>query len=412
MPRSLKTFVTASGMPRRIRTKVAELCEQSIEVGCAFLGVPKFMSSTSSRRYGAWLPGAFTSLASCSGPEVVLLCAPVTETEWYCLSEQSALTIDGLFVADMGCEVHSVTPEVLDRGTRMQDIARSRQEEFSAIVLVAAFRAEVERARLEARRAHVHNFNDYAEPSPVEWPTREGWESQTSLWMLWMWRASGAWQYALHHQRMDHVLCQGVAVPKALVDALEEARGRCDDICENRLESIAMQEMRAAAARAMIRKDEGAAKKLILDMVAAGCDDLDILTDDGRTLMMIAASFGSRSLVQLLLEKRAAANAHGSDGRAALHYATGRASVDVMRDLLSARADPHTTSTTGRTACSDARTFAASSNFDDIRKTLRDYGFVEYACEKRLWATQRLCNSSDSRWRADMDIELMPMEGW
>ena len=103
MPRSLKTFVTASGMPRRIRAKVAELSEQSVEVGCACLGVPKSMSWTSSRPYGAWLPGAFTSLASRSGPEVVILCAPVTETEWYCLSEQSALTIDGLFVADMGC---------------------------------------------------------------------------------------------------------------------------------------------------------------------------------------------------------------------------------------------------------------------------------------------------------------------
>ncbi len=129
----------------------------------------------------------------------------------------------------------------------------------------------------------------------------------------------------------------------ALEGPLGESRDRCDDIGENKLEPIAIQEMRAAAARALLRKDEGAAKKLILDMEAAGCDDLDILFDGGRTLTMIAASFGFQPIVQLLLEKRAAANANGSDGRAALHYATGRASLDVMRDLLSARADPHAT---------------------------------------------------------------------
>ena len=330
MPRSLKTFVTASGVPRRIRTKVAELSEQGVEVGCAFLGVPKFMSSISSRQCGAWLPGAYTSLASHSGTEVVILCAPVTETEWYCLSEQSVLTTDGLFVADMGCEVHCVTPEVVDRGKRLQDIARSRQEEFSAIVLVAAFRAEVERARRDARRAHVHNFNDYAEPSPFEWPTTEGWESQTTIWMLWEWRTSDAWQYALHDQSINHVLCRGVAVPKELTDALEEARDRHDDNGENALEGTVMREMRAAAARALIRKDEGAAKKLIFGMAAAGCDDFDILTDNGRSLMMIAASLGNRPIVRLLMEKCADANATGSDGRTALHYATGRASVEVM----------------------------------------------------------------------------------
>ncbi len=77
MPTPWKTPVAALGIPRRIRTKVAELDEEGVEAGCAFLGVPKLMPSTSSRLHGAWLPGAFTSLTSRLGPVVVLLCAPV-----------------------------------------------------------------------------------------------------------------------------------------------------------------------------------------------------------------------------------------------------------------------------------------------------------------------------------------------
>ena len=285
IPRSLKTCVATFGILPSIRCKVAELSGQGVELGCAFLGVPKLMSSTSPHPPGAWFPGAFTCLSSCSGPEAVLLCAPVAETEWYCLSEQSGLTIDGLFAVDiMGCETQFVTPAALERGTRLQDFARARQEEFSAVVLVAAFRAEVERARRETRRAHLHNLNDYAEPSPFEWPTTEGRESQISLWILWEWRTSGAWQYALHNQQMNHILCRGVAVPFALKNALEEARVRGDDIGENALESTEVYELRAAAARALMREDESAAKRLILDMVAARCDDLDVVTDDGRTL--------------------------------------------------------------------------------------------------------------------------------
>ena len=54
---SWKTSVAALGVPRRIRTKVAELDEEGVEAGCVFLGVPKLIPSTSSRLHGAWLPG-------------------------------------------------------------------------------------------------------------------------------------------------------------------------------------------------------------------------------------------------------------------------------------------------------------------------------------------------------------------
>ena len=147
MSMSWKTCVAALGVQRRIRAKVAEFGGDGVEVGCAYLGVPKLMLSPSSHRHGAWLPGAVTSLTSSSGPIVILLCAPVDETEWYCLSEQSAFTSEGLFVADMSCETQSITPGVLDRGRRLRDLASSRREEFSAVVLVAAVRAEITRAR-------------------------------------------------------------------------------------------------------------------------------------------------------------------------------------------------------------------------------------------------------------------------
>ena len=227
--------------------------------------------------------------------------------------------------------------------------------------------------------------------------------------MLWEWRASGEWQYALQCQLLNHVLHRSVAVPVTLEGVLEHARNQCVEIGENRMESVDMQEMRAAAARALLRRDEEAVKKLITDMVAAGCDDLDILTDSGKTLTMIAASLGFRSIVQLLLEKRAAANANGSDGRAALHYAAGRASSDIMRDLLSDRADPHTTSTGGRTATSDARLFLTQAKLDEITKVMREYEWEEYDCERTLMAIQRRRISNEPVWRAGLDAELMPM---
>ena len=38
-----------------------------------------------------------------------------------------------------------------------------------------------------------------------------------------------------------------------------------------------------------------------------------------------------------------------------------------------------------------------------------DYGFEEHHTEKRLWAKRRLRDSNEALWRADLDVELMPM---
>ena len=225
---------------------------------------------------------------------------------------------------------------------------------------------------------------------------------------MWAWRTSSGWQHELCSQHLNHALNRDVKVPDVVKALREEARVQAA-APENRLESVALEEMRTAAARALIRQDECAAKQLILNLVGAGAD-LDVLTGDGRTLLMIAVLYDFRGITQLLLERGAYVNGQCDNGRAALHGAARRANIEIMGDLLAKCADPHLGSIDGRTASSDARLYAPPAMHDAIRKVLRDYGFEEYACEKRLWAKRRLCDSNEKLWRLDQDEEYMPME--
>ena len=149
-PPRWQTFITALGMPRKIRDKAAELREKGIEVECSFLGVPKRMISNIPQTCSTWVPGAFAYLSATGLSEVVLLCAPASETEWYCMRDQGAFTIDCLVFVDMGCELVSLTPEMVERGQRFQDQARMHSEDFSSVAAVAAVRAELARARLKS----------------------------------------------------------------------------------------------------------------------------------------------------------------------------------------------------------------------------------------------------------------------
>ena len=79
--------------------------------------------------------------------------------------------------------------------------------------------------------------------------------------------------------------------------------------------------------------------------------------------------------------------------------------------MLAARADPHATSTAGRTATSDARLFLTQAKLDEIPRVMREYDWEEYDCEKTLMARQRRCISNEAVWRADLDVEYMPMVG-
>ena len=80
-----------------------------------------------------------------------------------------------------------------------------------------------------------------------------------------------------------------------------------------------------------------------------------------------------------------------------------------MRDLLAAKADPHQHSKTGCTPSTMARIYAAPKHHDAFRKVLRDYGFEEDESERRLWAKRHRKDSNEEKWRADADVEYMPM---
>ena len=77
-PPNWKAWIAASALPCRIKAKAEELREH-VEVECAFLGVPKLVSTPAA--FGA-VPGALAALTASGQPLVVILCAPLNETEW------------------------------------------------------------------------------------------------------------------------------------------------------------------------------------------------------------------------------------------------------------------------------------------------------------------------------------------
>ena len=170
-PPNWKALIAASALPCRIRPKAEELCEH-VEVECAFLGVPKLVSTPAA--FGA-APGAFTTLTATGKPLVVILCAPLNDTEWYCHDGESAFTIDKLALVDLSCEVQSVNAETLRRGKRLLDLARLHHEAFAAAVATAAFRAAEARAQKSLRCVRLDSLTDYYEAHPFEWPSTAGW---------------------------------------------------------------------------------------------------------------------------------------------------------------------------------------------------------------------------------------------
>ena len=196
-------------------------------------------------------------------------------------------------------------------------------------------------------------------------------------------------------------------MPEAVQSCREESRLQAS-APENALESPSLEEMRNAAARALIQKNSNTAKQLIPNLAAAGAD-LDLLTHKGNTLLNIAVLSDHRDITKLLLEKRAAATTEDDCGYTALHNAVQRGNVDIMNDLLTARANPYATSVTGCTPSTLARVFTAPALHGIIRKTLCDYGFVEDDSENKLWAKRRRIDLNEAAWRADEDVEYMPM---
>ena len=131
------------------------------------------------------MPGSFTALTASGKPVVVILCAPLNDTEWYCHDGESAFAIDKLALVDLACEVEFVGADTLRRGKRLLELARLHHEAFAAAVATAAFRATEARAQKQLRRVHLDDLVDYYEANPFEWPQTEGRQSQVRMSTLW-----------------------------------------------------------------------------------------------------------------------------------------------------------------------------------------------------------------------------------
>jgi len=239
-PPNWKARIAATRLLCRL-SDVTRTLQEHVEVECEFLGVPKVKPS--SVVYGAMAPGDVTVLTASGRPVVGILCAPLTDTEWYCHAGENAFSTDGLFLADVTCEVQNVSAEDVRRGGRLLELAQRHHEALSATIATAAFRAAKGRVDRHLRPVSVDALVDYFEPNPFEWPSIDGWESQVRVWTLWMWRTADGWQQEVCVQHLHSALRRGVFVPAALRALRDESRMQ-GPYPENALESVALKEMR------------------------------------------------------------------------------------------------------------------------------------------------------------------------
>jgi outer membrane protein OmpA-like peptidoglycan-associated protein len=78
-------------------------------------------------------------------------------------------------------------------------------------------------------------------------------------------------------------------------------------------------------------------------------------TDDGKTILMLAAYLGQTDVAKLLIDKGADVNAKDKDGKTALMYAAEKGNVDVAKLLLQNGADLNAVANDGKTALQIAR---------------------------------------------------------
>lgn len=93
-------------------------------------------------------------------------------------------------------------------------------------------------------------------------------------------------------------------------------------------------------------------------------------TDDGKTLLMLAAYLGHTDIVKLLINYGADVNAKDQDGKTALMYAAEKNNVEIGKLLLENGADPNAADNNGRTALM----YAAARGHLDFAKLLLENG--------------------------------------
>ncbi|MGE5607371.1 MAG: ankyrin repeat domain-containing protein [Bacteroidota bacterium] len=93
-------------------------------------------------------------------------------------------------------------------------------------------------------------------------------------------------------------------------------------------------------------------------------------TDDGKTLLMLAAYLGHTDIAKLLIDKGAEVNAKDQDGKTALMYAAEKNNIEVGKLLLENGADPNSADNNGKTALM----YTAEKGYLDFAKLLLENG--------------------------------------
>jgi outer membrane protein OmpA-like peptidoglycan-associated protein len=104
----------------------------------------------------------------------------------------------------------------------------------------------------------------------------------------------------------------------------------------------------------------------------------DSKTDDGKTLLMLAAYLGHTDIAKLLIDKGADVNAEDQNGKTALMYAVEKNNVEVAKILLQNGADPNSADNNGKTALM----YAAEKGYVDFAKLLLENGAALNATAK------------------------------
>ncbi|SDB80372.1 hypothetical protein GA0111570_102162 [Raineyella antarctica] len=121
--------------------------------------------------------------------------------------------------------------------------------------------------------------------------------------------------------------------------------------------------------------------RAVVALLEAGAD-LESATEQGSTLLALAASYGNVHLVSVLIKRGAKVNTVDEHGRTPLSAAIYRGEEMVARLLLDSGADPHLGSPNAiETAeeCGMQRVFTEDQQLnDDLRDELRDADGISY----------------------------------
>ncbi len=118
----------------------------------------------------------------------------------------------------------------------------------------------------------------------------------------------------------------------------------------------------------------------------------DLKTDDGKTILMLAAYLGHTDIAGLLIDKGADVNAKDGDGKTALMYAAETGNIEMAKLLLEKGADINATDNNGKTALQ----IAQDNNQTEMVEFLSNWGKSAPTPEPTLAPTSTPIPESDA----------------